>query len=128
MISMRLAVVSTAIALSIACSGSSSSSSPAAPSPEPGAGGPASSVSIPTGAEFLATRAYAPDDLSVAVGTTVTWTNNDSIAHTSTSDVSGWNSGLVAPGGHFSFTFQTAGTFAYHCTIHPGMIGTVVAR
>ena len=64
----------------------------------------------------------------VAVGTTVTWMNTDSISHTSTSDVSGWNSGVVAPGGQFSFAFQTAGTFPYHCTIHPGMVGTVVVR
>jgi plastocyanin len=76
----------------------------------------------------LGNRAYAPDDLTVASGTTVTWTNNDSIAHTSTSDGSGWNSGLVAPGGQFSLTLQTPGTFSYHCTIHPGMVGTVVVR
>jgi plastocyanin len=66
--------------------------------------------------------------VSVAVGATVTWMNSDSIAHTSTSDTNGWNSGVVAPGGQFSFTFQTAGTFPYHCAIHPGMVGTVVVR
>jgi plastocyanin len=69
-----------------------------------------------------------PDALNVAVGTTVTWTNTDSISHTSTSDANMWNSGIVAPGGQFSFAFQTAGTFPYHCAIHPGMVGTVVVR
>jgi len=69
-----------------------------------------------------------PDELNVAVGTTVTWMNTDSISHTSTSNATGWNSGIVAPGGQFSFAFQTAGTFPYHCTIHPGMVGTVVVR
>jgi plastocyanin len=34
----------------------------------------------------------------------------------------------VPPGGEFSFTFKTAGTFPYHCAIHPGMVGRVVAR
>jgi len=85
-------------------------------------------VTIPSGAESLGNRAYNPDDVAVAVGTTVTWTNSDSIAHTSTSDANGWNSGIVAPGGRFSFTFQAPGTFSYHCTIHPGMVGTVVVR
>jgi plastocyanin len=69
-----------------------------------------------------------PDDLNVAVGTTVTWTNTDSVAHTSTSDEAGWNSGSIAPAGQFSVAFQNAGTFSYHCTIHPGMVGTVVVR
>jgi plastocyanin len=104
---------------------SSNSSSPAAPSPSPTPGGSLSAIAIPTGAESLANRAYAPDNLSIAVGSAVTWTNNDSIAHTSTSDGNGWNSGTIAPGAQFSFTFQNAGTFPYHCTIHPGMVGTV---
>jgi len=69
-----------------------------------------------------------PDDLNVAVGTTVTWTNTDSVAHTSTSDEAGWNSGSIGPGRQFSVAFQNAGTFSYHCTIHPGMVGTVVVR
>jgi hypothetical protein len=51
-----------------------------------------------------------------------------STAHTSTSDQAAWDSGTVAPGGHFSFMFQNAGTFSYHCTIHPGMIGTIVVH
>jgi plastocyanin len=91
-------------------------------------GGTASTVAIPSGAESLGNRAYSPDNLSVAVGSTVTWTNTDLVAHTSTSDRSGWDSGTVQPGGRFSFTFQNAGTFAYHCTIHPGMVGTVVVQ
>jgi plastocyanin len=129
MFTLRLAVVSTVLAFSVAC-GSSYSSSPVTPSPAPAPspGGPSASVTIPTGAESLGNRAYAPDDLSVAAGATVTWTNSDSVAHTSTSDVAGWNSGTVAPGGRFSFTFQTPGTYSYHCTIHPGMVGTVVVR
>ena len=69
-----------------------------------------------------------PDELNIAPGTTVTWMNADSTTHTSTSDAAGWNSGNIAPGGQFSFAFQTAGTFQYHCAIHPGMVGTVVVR
>jgi plastocyanin len=85
-------------------------------------------VTIPTGAEVLGNRAFAPDDVTIATGTTLTWTNTDAVAHTATSDSSAWNSGAIAPGGRYSFTFETPGTFAYHCTIHPGMVGTVVVR
>ena len=135
MFAMRLVVVSSLLAFTIAC-GSSSPSSPAAPSPAtPPAPAPAPApvassfaVTIPSGASTLGNRAFAPDSLNVTVGGTVTWTNTDSIAHTSTSDASGWNSGSVAPGGRFSFTFQAPGTFPYHCAIHPGMIGTIVVQ
>jgi plastocyanin len=58
----------------------------------------------------------------------VTWTNNDSTTHTSTSNNGAWNSGGIAPGRSFSQTFQTAGTFVYHCSIHPGMVGTVTVQ
>jgi plastocyanin len=80
------------------------------------------------GAATLGDRAYNPGTLNVSVGTTVTWMNTDSIPHTSTSNVAGWDSGILSAGGQFSFVFQTAGTFAYHCTLHPGMVGTVVVQ
>jgi plastocyanin len=80
------------------------------------------------GAASLGNRAFVPDELDVTVGTMVTWTNTDSVAHTSTSNVTGWDSAVLAPGGQFSVAFQTAGTFPYHCAIHPGMVGTVVVR
>ena len=98
---------------------------PPAPAPEPGG---TATVSIPVGAESLGNRAYVPAELNVAVGTTVTWTNTDSTSHTSTSDAPGWDSGIVGRNGQFSATFQTAGTFPYHCAIHPSMVGTVVVR
>ena len=125
-------VVLTSILIA-ACGGSSYSPSTApsptpSPTPSPSPSGASSSVSIPVGASSLANKAFSPDELNVAVGTHVTWTNADSVAHTSTSDVSGWNSGTIPPGGQFSVDFQSAGTFSYHCTIHPGMVGTVNVR
>jgi plastocyanin len=134
MLSLRLVVVSAFLMFAIGCSGSDSSPitpSPApapAPAPSPTPVPLSSSVTIPVGAETLGNRAYAPDELDIAAGTTVTWMNADTIAHTSTSDAAGWNSGIVAPGGQFSFSFQTAGAFSYHCAIHPGMIGKVVVH
>jgi plastocyanin len=54
--------------------------------------------------------------------------NNDNLAHTSTADGGAWNSGTIQPGGQFTFTFQSAGTFTYHCSIHPGMVATVTVQ
>jgi plastocyanin len=112
----------------VACGGySSSPSSPSpTPSPTPTPSGP--SVSIVSGASVRTTNAYSPSPLTVNVGDTVTWVNNDNTAHTSTSNGGAWNSSTIPPGGQFSTTFQTAGTYPYHCTIHPGMVGMVVVQ
>jgi len=130
MLSFRIVVVSVAMTAAIACGGSSSSSTSPSQTPPPPAPAPGgtSSVAIPVGAASLGTSSYAPDNLNVTVGTTVTWTNTDSVLHTSTSDGQGWSSGAIAPGGQFSVAFPTTGTFPYHCTIHPGMVGNVVVR
>src|SRR5689334_18196505 len=129
MFSLRLVVMSGVLVCAAACGSNYSSSTPSStPSPTPAPGGSSSSVAIPTGASTLGSSAFMPDALTVPAGTTVTWTNTDSVAHTSTSDAKGWDSGIVVPGGQFSRSFQTAGTFKYHCAIHPGMIGTVVVR
>jgi len=70
--------------------------------------------------------AFSPLSLSVKVGTTVTWKNNDGIAHTVTSNDGTSFNGNLAAGGSFSYTTKTVGTFDYHCTIHPGMTGTLI--
>lgn len=131
LMSSRLVLVSVIALLASACGGYSSPAPSPVPSPGPSPGptsDPATSITIPRGAEILGTRAFNPDDLSVTAGTTVTWTNTDSITHTSTSDGPGWNSANIAPGGQFSTMFPTPGTFHYHCAIHPGMIGTVTVH
>jgi len=128
----RFALAAGIALLAVACGGDSSSpSSPSptpSPTPPPATGGASSTVTIPMGAEVLGNRAFTPDNLEIAVGTTVTWMNTDSVAHTSTSNASGWDSGIISPGRQFSFTYPTSGTFPYHCAIHPGMTGTVVVR
>jgi predicted lipoprotein with Yx(FWY)xxD motif len=70
--------------------------------------------------------AFDPPQLTVAVGTTVTWTNQDGVAHTVTADKGEFDSGNLDSGKTFSFTFSKAGTFSYHCTIHPQMKATIV--
>src|SRR5438552_8492494 len=74
-----------------------------------------------------ATACYSPNPIRVTVGSTVTWTNGTSIAHTATSDAGVWDTGAIAPGGTSTATrFNTPGTFAYHCTFHSDMHGSVV--
>lgn len=70
---------------------------------------------------------FMPKSLTVKVGTTVTWTNQDSTTHTVTSDSgSELSSGGIAPTHTYSHTFAQTGTFNYHCSIHPSMTATVV--
>lgn len=71
--------------------------------------------------------AFSPASVTVKKGTTVTWTNKDSVTHTvtETDSQAGPSSGDVNPGSSYSFTFNTPGTYHYHCSIHTEMVGTV---
>jgi len=123
---LRYLAVFVGMIAATAC-GSDRASMGMSPSPTPTPIGPV--VLIPLGAETLGDMAYVPDELVVAVGQTVTWTNLDAgVAHTTTSNEAGWDSGSLSPGGQFSRTFQVAGAFRYHCSIHPGMTGRVVVQ
>jgi plastocyanin len=64
-------------------------------------------------------------DLSVSAGQTVMWTNTGAQAHTVTADDSSFDSGNIDPGGQFVFSPTSSGTYAYHCTPHPWMKGTI---
>jgi plastocyanin len=69
---------------------------------------------------------FSPATITVKKGTTVTWTNNDTTAHTVTADSgNAFDSGTMEQGKTFSHTFDSAGTFKYHCTLHSDMHGTV---
>jgi len=73
---------------------------------------------------------FSPATLTVAVGTTVTWTNQDDIPHTvvSTDDPRAFRSKVLDTDEKFTYTFSKAGTFAYFCSVHPKMTGTVVVK
>ena len=73
--------------------------------------------------------AFAPAELVVAVGTTVTFVNQENgVAHTSTSDDGAWKSGNLNPDDTFSFSFEEPGTFSYFCSIHPGMKAVITVE
>jgi plastocyanin len=69
--------------------------------------------------------AFNADNVQVAVGGTVTWTNSDGQNHTATS-AGNFDTGTIAPGTSKTVTFDKAGTFKYACSFHPFMTGTVV--
>jgi len=71
--------------------------------------------------------AFSPSDITVKKGATVTWTNNDSTAHTvtETDSQTGPKSDQLNQGDKYSFTFDQAGSFHYKCSIHSYMLGTV---
>lgn len=69
---------------------------------------------------------FTPQRLtSLHVGDTVTWTNNGTLTHTTTAKGGVWDSGNLAPGKTFTFTFTSPGIFKYRCNIHHQMIGGI---
>jgi plastocyanin len=79
---------------------------------------------------FIRDFVYVPVNLHVKAGASVAWVNCEptNIPHTSTSDGAGWESGSLAPNDAYVRSFPTAGTYPYHCAIHPGMKATVIVE
>ena len=71
---------------------------------------------------------FTPADITVAPGTTVTWTNNDDVEHTVTSSTNAFGSSAIETGNSFSFTFTQPGAYSYFCSIHPFMTGRVTVQ
>lgn len=117
----RLLIGSVAATGLLAACGSDSSSAPASSPATSGAGHPVTIKGF----------AFAPADVTVPVGTAVTWTNQDSTLHTATS-VQGapaaFDSGNLDSGKSYTYTFAAAGKYSYHCSIHSNMLGTVTVQ
>lgn len=83
---------------------------------------------------WMQSIAFVPDNLTVSVGTTVTWVNKDAVIHTVTSGTPGnptgrFDSGNMNNGDTFTFTFNSAGTYEYYCRLHPTqMTATIIVR
>src|SRR5258708_37342319 len=71
---------------------------------------------------------FGPTTLTVAAGTTVTWTNRDDIPHTVVSDDKVFKSKVLDTDEKFSYTFTRPGTYGYFCSIHPKMTGKGVGQ
>ncbi len=93
-------------------------------------------ISLPEGSGVPGCEAtnecYIPAEVSVSVGDTVTWSNDDTAAHTVTSGTPSdgpdgiFDSSLFMAGTTFEYTFNEAGTYDYFCMVHPWMVGTVI--
>ncbi|MEO8265588.1 MAG: cupredoxin domain-containing protein [Ilumatobacteraceae bacterium] len=89
--------------------------------------GPAPAPTAPATASIhLAGARFAPASATVAVGGTVTWTNDDGSKHTVTADNAAFDSGTLNAGATFAHTFTAAGTYAYGCDFHGNMRGTII--
>jgi plastocyanin len=71
---------------------------------------------------------FGPGTLTVAVGTTVTWTNRDDIPHTVVSTDGVFKSKVLDTDEKFTYTFTQAGSFPYFCSVHPKMTGKIVVQ
>ena len=121
-----------ALALAVAACGGSGAATAAPATSAPSAPAAESPSAAPAGggedAVQIADFAFAPASITIAAGASVTWTNGDSAGHTVTADDGGFDSGTIANGASFTQDFPDAGTFAYHCAIHPAMTATVVVE
>jgi plastocyanin len=103
-------------------------SAAASPSAAAGGGGAPCAVAQSAGsvAVKIANFAFAPATVSAKVGDTITWTNSDSTGHTATVDGQDpCTTPTLASGASGSITFSQAGTYPFHCKIHPQMTGTI---
>lgn len=92
---------------------------------------PATSAPVVSGSEVkvdISGFAFNPGTITIKVGQTVTWTNNDSVSHNVLADDGSFSSNTLGTGDSFSFTFNTAGTFTYKCGFHANMVGTVIVQ
>ena len=92
---------------------------------------PLAATAANTGATIVscstATACYSPNPIRITAGSSVSWTNNHSFAHTATADGGAWDTGSIPAGGSSgAVTFNTPGTFAYHCRFHADMHGTII--
>jgi amicyanin len=133
----RIAALGAATTVALAACGASaagtrSTSTPVPPtSAAPGGaataapGATAAPAPAATAAVGIVNFKFTPAALTVKVGTTVVWTNNDAIAHTVNFMTGGINSSVLNKNDQFSHTFSAPGTYDYICSIHPFMHGSV---
>lgn len=73
----------------------------------------------------LGDKAYEPNPIKIAPGSSVLWTNDDRVAHSVTAIEGGFDSGILDAGELFEYTFNKVGGYDYYCILHPSMVGRV---
>jgi plastocyanin len=123
---IRIAFITVILIISNSCSKSSMDNMYGT-----GSGGGTKGTGPGANEVWIQSYAFNPTTITVDVGTTITWTNKDGVAHTITPDAGVsevFGSGTINPSGTFSHMFSTAGSFTYHCSIHPAMTATVIVK
>jgi plastocyanin len=125
---MHTRTLTTAAALTalllIGCGGSSSST-PTSPTPGTGGGATAADVTITING-MDGNQSFSPNPATVKAGQTVAWKNADSTTHNPIANGGSFNAGNIGAGATSgAIMMSTAGTFDYHCGIHPTMVGTL---
>ena len=125
-------LAATAMVVAASCGGGGSDyvSGPSGQNPGGTSGGTQTGGSTPvqTNSVSVSDNFFSPVAVQVPVGTTVTWTWASGASAHNVTFTDGQASGDKTGGATFSRTFNAAGTFAYHCTIHPGMDGSVIVQ
>ncbi len=121
---MRLPATLAVLALLVAGCGSDTDS-PEGPPTSPGA--PAEKPAGSKGKNTVVMKdiEFKPKEITVKVGTPVTWVNEESIEHDTVSETGEWKSDLFGQGGSYRYMPDKPGTFKYVCSVHPGMEGTL---
>lgn len=122
---LRAFLASGVLMVAAACGGGGTSTQ--APPPSQAAAAIVCSGTPGSGQVAAADFTYTPSSSTAAVGSTITWANGDSAPHTVTFDA-GPDCGQMTSGGTITATFNVAGSYPYHCTIHPSMKATVVVQ
>ena len=79
----------------------------------------------PANTIYMKGSVFSVPSLTISAGTKISWVNDDNMVHTVTADDASFNSGDINPGNSFSYTFNTVGTYNYHCVHHAGMTAVV---
>jgi plastocyanin len=109
--------------------GTGDTSTEAAQEATPGAADTGADASMESLAVEIKDFAFNPPEITVPVGGSITWTNQDTAPHTATGlDREALQSGTIDPGASFTHTFETAGTIEYFCEFHPNMKGSVIVE
>jgi len=116
-----LSILFAIILLTAGCGKNGYGSSKGTNPPPPG--------NTPPNTVVIANFAFSPASLTVSVGDTVTWRNDDNVGHTVTSDSgSELGSALLSHGQTYQHVFTTTGTYPYHCNVHTTMRGTITVQ
>jgi plastocyanin len=98
----------------------------AALAPTPGGTGAQAAPAAKGATIKIANFAFGPTTITVPAGASVTWINTDDDAHSVVADNRAFRSAPLDSGDSYSFTFAAVGTYAYHCGLHPQMVGKVI--